>query len=254
MAFTCPRAFLGTDGNRRPACRSQPRQGLQTAVEPSDRQFWTDGLDPVERPFTQKRNAADTAMTWRSARLTEARTTTIARPATGSFPSRGGGGPCPPASGAAGRSRRQTAFRYRLISGIEFTSTGDGGARDIHVLGAGAEGTVRLCVSPWGECVAVKSIFKARPKAPQASLHLAGGNLQFSLESVDVMERYMRALFAAVRSHAGHPHLVRLFECFETRSPFTKVMEYCPGGTLTPRQPPRPRRQANAAVIHQQIV
>ncbi|KAI9005530.1 kinase-like domain-containing protein [Hyaloraphidium curvatum] len=42
----------------------------------------------------------------------------------------------------------------------------------------------------------------------------------------------MRARFAAVRAHAGHPHLLRYIECFETPSRFYKVMEHCPGGTL----------------------
>ncbi|KAI9006350.1 kinase-like domain-containing protein [Hyaloraphidium curvatum] len=42
----------------------------------------------------------------------------------------------------------------------------------------------------------------------------------------------MRARFVAVRAHAGHPHLIRYIECFETKSRFYNVMEHCPGGTL----------------------
>ncbi|KAI9002214.1 kinase-like domain-containing protein [Hyaloraphidium curvatum] len=83
--------------------------------------------------------------------------------------------------------------------------------RVLNRLGAGAQGGVRLAVGPAGLC-AIKTL-----EAPAGDARAA--------ETV----RRMKAVWNIVPEH---PHIVRLLDCFRTRSKVYFVNEFCAGGDL----------------------
>lgn len=95
--------------------------------------------------------------------------------------------------------------------------------KDLKVLGAGSEGTVKLALNiETGEKVAIKAMPKpALPKTPGGKAHRIlqrGLNASYDsmLQAREKMETQIRKRFYAMKSHSGHPHLPIYRELFET--------------------------------------